>query len=159
MSNQILILWYQRTILRDHEPAPHSLLAALTDEGLLALTERKLVENAAEHLGGEPASAVFRGQTVVSPALLPIIGPLFMARPRSVIVTDRSVVTVQESIWFQSRVVRLVSSYKRGSVPLRLSRLGLKVADDPTIFATIGTFPAMRRVATVGSQPVPVSRN
>jgi len=138
--------------LREPEHVADSLIAELTDDDLLGLTERKLIDDAAEYLGGDRVHAVFRGQTVVSPAVVPIIGPLFLGRPRSVIVTDTTVVTVQESIWFQSRVVRLVSKYRRGSVPLELTRLGLKVADDAKIFAMLGTFPAMRRVATVGSQ-------
>ena len=128
------------------------LSAAPTDEGLLALTDRRLVEAAAQHLDDEPVTAVFRGQTVVSPSLVPIIGPLFLARPRSVIVTAGSVVTVQESIWFQSRIVRFISRYRRGSVSLRMTRFALKVGDDPKIFAMLGTFPAMRRVAALGSQ-------
>jgi hypothetical protein len=128
------------------------LTTALTDDGLLALTERKLVEEAAEYLGEESVRAVFRGQTTVSPAIVPIIGPLFAARPRSVIVTERLLVTVQESIWFQSRVLRLISRYRRGSVPLQLTRLSLRLGDDRKIFAMLGAFPAMRRVATIGSQ-------
>src|SRR5436305_14944726 len=129
-----------------------SLTAALTEDGPLALTERKLVEDATEYVGNEPVRAVFRGQTILSPALVPIIGPLFMARPRSVIVTAGSVVTVQESIWFQSKVVRFISRYRRGSVPLRMTRFALQVGDDPKIFAVLGTFPAMRRVAGLGSE-------
>jgi hypothetical protein len=140
------------TIEREQEHAMDSLTGALTDNGPLALTERKLVEDAAEYVGEQPVRVVFRGQTILSPALLPIIGPLFMARPRSVIVTDRSVITVQESIWFQSRVLRVISSYRRGSVSLGVTRFALKVGDDPKIFAMLGGFPAMRRVAVIGSQ-------
>ena len=99
--------------------------------------------------------AVFRGQTLISPAIVPVVGPivsLFMAKPRSVIVTETSVITVQESMWFEARAVRLVSRYRRGSVQLQLSRFGLKVGEDRRIFASLGAFPAMKRAVLLGSK-------
>lgn len=51
----------------------------------------RLVENAREHLGGEDVLAVFRGQTLVSPVMLPLVGSVLgmaVAKPRAVIVTN-----------------------------------------------------------------------
>jgi hypothetical protein len=79
---------------------------------------------------------------------------VFGARPRTVIVTDASVITLQESIWLQSKVSHLVSRHRRGSVPMKLTRLGLKVGDDAKIFAMIGSFQAMKQAAVVGSGAV-----
>jgi hypothetical protein len=117
-------------------------------------TELKLVESVKEYLEDERVLAVVRGQTFVSPVVLPLIGPLlliFLVRPRSVIVTDQSLITVEESIFLQSKVTRLVSRYRSGAVPVRLSRLGLKIGTDRKVFAMLGSFPAMRRAATLGS--------
>lgn len=117
-------------------------------------TERRLLDGAKEHLGDEQVLAVVRGQTLVSPIILPLIGPLlflFNVKPRTVIVTDKSVVTVQESIWMQSSVVRLVSRYHCGSVLIQLTRLGLKIGDDKRIFAMRGSLPAMKQAAVLGS--------
>ena len=128
--------------------------AAGPEHEQLGPSERKLVESAAEHVGDARVLTVFRGQTLVSPAIVPLIGPIvsaFVAKPRSVIVTDRSVITVQESLWFQAQVVRVVSTYPCGSAPMRLTRFGLKIGDDERIFARLGSFAAMKRVANFGS--------
>jgi hypothetical protein len=127
------------------------------DDGLLTGTQQKLVESAKEHLRGEQVLAVFQGQTFISPVFLPVVSALlfvFGARPRTVIVTDASVITLQESIWLQSKVSHLVSRHRRGSVPMKLTRLGLKVGDDAKIFAMIGSFQAMKQAAVVGSGAV-----
>src|SRR5579859_4126322 len=64
--------------------------------------ERKLVEKAREYLGDEEVLQVFRGQTAVSPVFLPLIGQLlFSVKPRTVMVTERSVLTLQQSRWSQ----------------------------------------------------------
>lgn len=133
-------------------------VAALTDslppEGFTREVERKLLESASKHIGDEKALVVFRGQTFVSPIALPLIGSLlfvWIAKPRTVIVTEKSLITVQESIWSESKVVRLVSRYRRGSVPVELSRLGLRIAQDKRIFSMIGSLPEMRRAAELGS--------
>jgi hypothetical protein len=113
--------------------------------------ELKLIESVGEYLEDEPVVAVVRGQTFVSPLVLPIIGPLlfvFLVNPRSVIVTDKSLITVQESIWFQSKVTRLISRYRKGAVPVSRTRLGLKIGEDRRIFAMLGSLPAMRVVAS-----------
>ena len=117
--------------------------------------ERRLVDNGAEHLGDEEVLAVFRGQTRVSPLFLPLIGPLLfgLVSPRAVIVTDRSVVTMQQSIWSQSTVVGLVSRYDR-SVPIEVSRWGLKIAGDQKIFALPSTFPQLHEVARLAERIV-----
>jgi hypothetical protein len=110
----------------------------------------KLVGNAREHLGGEDVLAVFRGQTRVSPVLVPLVGAvlgLSVAEPRAVMVTSTSLVTVQTSRWSQSTVVRLISRHDCGSVPVELTRWGLKIADDDTIFALPSTFATMKEVA------------
>lgn len=126
----------------------------LAPSGDFTGTERKLVDSLKEHLGDERVLTVVRGQTFVSPVVLPLISPLlfiFLVRPRTVIVTDKSLITVEESIWLQSKVTRLVSRYGSGAVPVRLSRLGLKIGPDRKIFAMLGSFPAMRKAATLGS--------
>jgi hypothetical protein len=117
--------------------------------------ERRLVENSGEHLRDEAVLAVFRGQTNVSPLVLPLIGPLFfkLVKPRAVIVTDASVVTVQQSIWSQSTVVGFISRYSR-SVPIEVSRWGLKIADDDKIFALPSTLPQLREVARLAERVV-----
>jgi hypothetical protein len=98
--------------------------------------ERMLLESAREHLGNERVRASVRGQPHVSPVVLPLLAPLllfFLVKPRSVIVTDRSIITVQESIWLQSTVKRVVSHYPCGAVSIRRTRLAVKVGSDPTI--------------------------
>ena len=117
--------------------------------------ERKLVESAREHLGDERVLSVLRGQTHISPVLLPLIAPLlffFLVKPRTVIVTDKSILTVQENIWVQSRVARVVSRYPCGTVPIRRTRLGLKVGDDATVFAMPGSLSALNETVAVGAR-------
>jgi hypothetical protein len=86
---------------------------------------------------------------------LPLIGPLLfkLVHPRAVIVTDRSVVTVQQSLWSQSTVVGLVSRYSR-SVPIEVSRWGLKVGDDDKLFALPSTLPQLREAARLAERVV-----
>jgi hypothetical protein len=57
------------------------------------------------------------------------------------------VVTVQQSQWSLSRVTSLVSQHRCGSVPIELSRWGLKIGDDAKIFAFVTTFEDMKQVA------------
>jgi hypothetical protein len=110
--------------------------------------EHKLVDSAREHLQGESVLAVFRGQTVVSPIFLPLIGTMLaIARPRAVIVTGRSILTLQQSIWSESKVTKVFSRHECGVVPVAISRWGLKIADEPTIFASLTTLADMRSVA------------
>jgi hypothetical protein len=116
-----------------------------------------LLENAREHLGDEHVLVVLRGQTHLSPVLLPVVAPLllfFLVKPRSVIVTDRSIITVQESMWQESRVTRVVSRYRCGEIPIRRTRLGLKIGDDPTVFAMPGSLSALDDTVSAGSRGV-----
>jgi hypothetical protein len=117
--------------------------------------EHKLVESARAHLGDERVLAVLRGQTQVSPVLLPLLAPLlffFLVKPRTVIVTDKSIITVQESIWQQSKVARVVSRYPCGTVPLRRTRLGLKIGEDATVFAMPASLSALDETVLIGSR-------
>jgi hypothetical protein len=114
--------------------------------------ERKLVEKAREHLGDEEVLRVFRGQTVLSPVFVPLIGPmLFMVKPRTVMVTERSVITLQQSRWSQSTVVGVVSRHACGSVPVEVTRWGLRIGGEDKIFASLATLDDMREVARVAS--------
>lgn len=124
--------------------------AADAPEGRL---ERKLVESAHKHVGDERVRVVLRGQTSISPLVLPLLGSLlfFLVKPRTVIVTDKSVITVQESIFQQSKVARLVSHYPAGDVPIRRTRLGLKVGEDATIFAVPGSLAALDRAVAAAT--------
>jgi hypothetical protein len=118
--------------------------------------ERMLLESAREHLGDAPVRVVLRGQTHVSPLVLPLVAPVllfFLVKARSVIVTDRSIITVQESIWLQAKVTRVVSQYPRGGVAIRRTRLGLKVGNDPTVYAMPGSLGALKDTASAGSRP------
>lgn len=115
--------------------------------------ERKLVERAKEYLGDEEVLRLFRGQTVVSPLLLPLVGPLlFMVKPRAVMVTERSVITLQQSRWSQSTIVGLVSRHDCGSVDVEVTRLGLTIDGDDKIFAALSTLSDMREVARLASR-------
>ncbi len=121
----------------------------------------RLVENAREHLGGEDVLAVFRGQTLVSPVMLPLVGSVLgmaVAKPRAVIVTNMSLVTVQMSMWSQSTVVQLVSCHACGSVPVKVTRWGLRIGDDDTIFALLSTFAQMKEVSRLAQELAPGSR-
>lgn len=116
--------------------------------------EHKLVDNAREHLQDEEVRGLFRGQTFVSPVILPIVSSLLlMVKSRAVIVTDKSVVTVQQSFWSESTVVALVSRHDCGSIPIEVSRWGLKIGDDPKIFALLTTLEDMTEVARLAAQP------
>jgi hypothetical protein len=118
--------------------------------------ERKLVERARVYLGDEQVLRLFRGQTAVSPLLLPLFGPLlFMVKPRTVMVTERSVITVQQSRWSQSTIVALVSRHECGSVPVEVTRLGLRIDGEETIFASLSTLEDMREVARLASGGAP----
>jgi hypothetical protein len=113
---------------------------------------RKLVENAQAHLDGEEVSGVFLGQTLFSPILLPLVGSLLLvAEPRAVIVSRRSVLTVQRSKWSESKVVRVISRHDCG-VPVEVGRWGLRIADEDRIFATFSTLEDMREVARLAAQ-------
>ena len=119
--------------------------------------ERMLLESARTHLGDERVGAVLRGQTHVSPLVLPLVAPLllfFLVKSRSVIVTDRSIITVQESIWLQSKVTRVVSQYPCGEVSIRRTRLGLKIGDDPTVYAMPGSLSALGHTVAAASRDV-----
>lgn len=114
--------------------------------------ERKLTEKAREYLGDEEVLRLFRGQTSVSPLLLPLVGPLlFMVKLRTVMVTERSVVTVQQSRWSQSTITGLVSRHECGSVPVEVTRFGLKLDGEEKIFAALSTLEDMKEVARVAS--------
>jgi hypothetical protein len=122
--------------------------------GMRTRTEEKLLAGLREHLRDEQVLAVVRGQTFISPLILPLIAPLlflFVVKPRTVIITDKSVLTVEESMWVQSKVVRVVSQYPSGSVQVRFSHLGLTVGDDAKVFAMPGSLPAMRQAALMGA--------
>jgi hypothetical protein len=119
--------------------------------------ERMLLESAREHLGNERVRVIVRGQTHVSPVVLPVLAPLllfFLVKPRSVIVTDRSIITVQESIWLQSKVKRVVSHYPCGRVAIHRTRLGVKVGTDPTVYAMPRSLAALRGTVSAGSRAV-----
>lgn len=114
--------------------------------------ERKLVEKAKEHLGDEEVLRVFRGQTVLSPVFVPLVGAmLFMVKPRTVMVTERSVITLQQSRWSQSTVVGVVSRHDCGSVPVEVTRWGLRIDGEDKIFASLATLEDMKEVARVAS--------
>ena len=114
--------------------------------------ERKLVEKAKEHLGDEEVLRVFRGQTFLSPVFVPLVGPmLFMVKPRTVMVTERSVITLQQSRWSQSTVVGVVSRHDCGSVPVEVTRWGLRIDGEDKIFASLGTLEDMKEVARMAS--------
>jgi hypothetical protein len=118
--------------------------------------EQKLLSSATEHLGDERVLAVFRGQTHVSPLLLPLLAPLlffFWVKPRTVIVTDKSIITLQESVWLQSKVAGKVSRYPCGGVPIRRTRLGLKIGDDATVFAMFSSLGVLEEMVAIGSRP------
>ncbi|MBV9165629.1 MAG: hypothetical protein JO342_05705 [Solirubrobacterales bacterium] len=115
--------------------------------------ERKLVEKAREYLGDEEVLRLFRGQTSVSPLLLPLIGPLlFPVKLRAVMVTERSIVTLQQSRWSQSTIARLVSRHECGSVTVEVTRLGLKIDGEEKIFAALSTLEDMKEVARLASR-------
>lgn len=116
--------------------------------------EHMLLESAREHLGGERVLAVLRGQTHVSPLLFPLMAPVllfFLVKPRAVIATDKSIITVQESMWLQAKVTRVVSRYPCGGVAIRRTRLGLKIGDDLTIFAMPASLSALDEVVAAGA--------
>lgn len=115
--------------------------------------ERKLIEKARQYLGDEEVLRVFRGQTVLSPVFVPLIGQLlFTVKPRAVMVTERSVITLEQSRWSQSTVVRLVSRHELGSVPIETTRWGLKVDGDEKIYAAFSTLEDMNEVARMASR-------
>jgi hypothetical protein len=114
--------------------------------------ERKLIEKAREHLGDEEVLGIFRGQTFLSPVFVPLVGPLlFMVKPRTVMVTERSVVTLQQSRWSQSTVVGVVSRHECGSVPVEVTRWGLRIDGEEKIFASLSTLEDMRAVGRAAS--------
>lgn len=114
--------------------------------------ERKLIEKVRGHLDDEEVLRVFRGQTVLSPIFVPLVGPLlFVVKPRTVMVTERSVITLQQSRWSQSTVVGVVSRHDCGSVPVEVTRWGLKIAQEDKIFAFLSTLDDMKEVARVAS--------
>jgi hypothetical protein len=119
-----------------------------------ATIEHKIVDGSREHLGGEEVVRIFRGQTGVSPVLLPLIGSILF-RPRTVIVTQTSIVTVEQRIWSQSTVRRMVSRHRCGSVPIAVGRWGLRIGKDAKIFASLTTIEDMQHVAQLASQPTP----
>lgn len=114
--------------------------------------ERKLIQKAREYLGDEQVLRVFRGQTFLSPVFVPLVGPLlFMVKPRVVMVTEHSVITLRQSRWSQSTVAGLVSRHDCGSVPVEVTRWGLRIGDDEKIFAFLSTLEDMKEVARVAS--------
>ena len=120
--------------------------------------ERKLVEKARKFLGDEEVLRVFRGQTVLSPVFVPLVGPLlFMVKPRTVMVTERSVITLQQSRWSQSTVVGVVSRHARGSVPVEVTRWALRIGGEEKIFALLGTLDDMKEVARLASGGAPAA--
>ncbi len=132
------------------EPSVEQLVRVASDKRLRV--ERKLVEKAAGLLGGERVLGIFRGQTCLSPVFVPLVGPLlWVVRPRAVVVTERSVITLQESRFSQSRVVGVVSRYECGSVLVEVSRWGLRIGADEKIYASLATLEDMREVARVAS--------
>jgi hypothetical protein len=82
----------------------------------------------------------FPGQTFVSPVWVPLIGPLFfMVKPRAVIVTERSVITVQQSRFSQSTGVGVVYRHECGSVSVEVSRWGVRIDGDEKVFGSLST--------------------
>lgn len=120
--------------------------------------ERKLVEKAKKHLGDEEVLRVFRGQTFLSPVFVPLVGPLlFMVKPRTVMVTERSVITLQQSRWSQSTVAGVVSRHDCGSVPVEVTRWGLRIDGEEKIFAALSTLDDMKEVGRLASGDAPLS--
>lgn len=113
--------------------------------------EHKLIQAAQDLIDGEDVLAILRGQTLVSPVVVPLVGPLLAAKPRVVLVTPSFVVTVQQSMWSQSKIVRVVSRHVRGSVPVEVTRLALKIGDDDKIFAVFGSLEAIPEIARLSS--------
>jgi hypothetical protein len=114
--------------------------------------ERKLIGKAREHLGNEEVLRVFRGQTFLSPVFVPLVGPVFpMVKLRTVMVTERSVITLQQSRWSQSTVVGVISRHECGSVPVELTRWALRINGEDKIFASVSTLDDMKEVARVAS--------
>jgi hypothetical protein len=114
--------------------------------------EHKLIDDAEEHLRGEEVLALFRGQTAVSPVLIPLVSSLlFFPRPRTVMVTNNTVLTLQQRYWSQSTIARLVSRHECGTVPVQVTRWGLQIGEEPMIYAlpsTLGDMPNVERLAT-----------
>ena len=132
------------------EPSVEQLVRVASDKRLRV--ERKLVEKAEGLLGGERVLGIFRGQTFLSPVFVPLVGPLlWVVRPRAVIVTERSVITLQESRFSQSTVVGVVSRYACGEVLVEVGRWGLRIGCDEKIYASLSTLEDMREVARVAS--------
>lgn len=115
-----------------------------------ATIDSKVLDAASAHLRGETVLGMFRGHTGVSPVMLPLIGSIIF-KPRTVMVTESSVVTLQQSMWSQSTVVRLVSRHERGSTPIEVGRWGLKIGDDAKVFAALGSLEDMREVARLAA--------
>lgn len=170
MSNQILIPGFMARASVAARAGSVVRLAARLASNLIALNdatvdqlvrvpsdkririERKLVEKAREYLGDEEVLRVFRGQTLVSPVFVPLVGPLlFSVKPRAVMVTERAVITFQQSRWSQSTIVGLVSRHELGSVPIEVSRWGLKIGAEDKIFASLSTLEDMHALARLAS--------
>jgi hypothetical protein len=66
-------------------------------------------------------------------------------------VTEHSVITLQQSRWSQSTVVGMVSRHDRGSVPVEVTRWGLRIAGEEKIYASLSTLEDMREVARLAS--------
>jgi hypothetical protein len=117
--------------------------------------ERKLLARAIVFLGDECVLRIFRGQTRLSPVMLPVIGSVpFIRQPRTIIAKEKSIVTVQQSAWSESVIVRLVSRYACGSVPVYVSDWALKIAHDEQVFALLTTFRDMKAVARLAARAV-----
>ena len=119
--------------------------------------EHKLIHGAEEHLRGEEVLTVFRGQTGLSPIFVPLVSPLlYFPKPRTVLVTDNTVITVQQGFWSQSTIAGLVSRHECGTVPVQVTRWGLQIADEPTIYAlpsTLGDIRTVERLTNARPSP------
>jgi hypothetical protein len=85
-----------------------------------------------------------------------LVGPILLisiVKPRAVVVTEKSIVTVQPSRMRPSKVAAVVSRHDHGAVPVALPGLGLKIGDDDKVFAFVGTFRAMKEAARLAQQP------
>ena len=134
-----------------NEPTIEELVRVPSDKRIRI--ERKLAERATEMLGGDQVLRVFRGQTLVSPVFVPIVGQLlFMAKPRAVIVTEHSMITVQQSMWSQSTIVRVISRHERGGVPVELTSWGLRIGREEKIYASLSTLEDMKEVARLAAE-------
>jgi hypothetical protein len=112
--------------------------------------KQRLIEAARPYLEpGEQVREVMVGQSVVSPLVYLLVGPIvfvFVARPRVAMATDRNVYMFEGNMWSTKKLNRVLEKHAIGQAPIQLSGLSITIGAEKS-YALLFQFAPMKAIA------------